>query len=110
MATKWTNEEKALLLRLRDDDGLEWEDICRRFGRSMGSVRGQYVRLKHGRPRRMQPDSPEQVEFETEGPNTATASSKSPRITTLEQLLEKCQVDLSIWYVTRYLVNKMDNG
>ena len=54
-------------------------------------------------------DSKEQV-LRDERHNTATLESKSLRITTLEQLLEACNVDLSVWKVDRYVVNKWEVG
>lgn len=104
----WTNEDEALLLRLRDVEEVTWEEICRRLKRSMGSVRGKYQRLKRSAQRI--DDHGEGVVFEAFGPNRATATAKCGRIKTLEQLLEACEVDLSVWRVERYLVNKWEVG
>lgn len=49
------------------------------------------------------------LEFKKEK-NTATITSTSARIRTLEQLLEAAQVDLSVWRVDRYIVNKWEVG
>jgi len=39
---------------------------------------------------------------------TAVASSCSPRITTLEQLLKATKVDLTVWEVERHVINKWE--
>lgn len=42
--------------------------------------------------------------------NTATLESKTARIKTLDQLLQECAVDLDVWRVDHYLVNKWEVG
>ncbi len=42
--------------------------------------------------------------------DSATITTKSARITTLEQLLEYAEVDLDIWDVDRHIVNKWEVG
>lgn len=42
--------------------------------------------------------------------NDLTLESKSPRIKTLDQLLEACEVDLKVWTVDNYIVNKWEVG
>jgi hypothetical protein len=56
------------------------------------------------------PQSPhEQVTFTVDG-DTAVAISQSPRIQTLDQLLETCKADLNLWRVKRYVVNVWEIG
>jgi hypothetical protein len=40
----------------------------------------------------------------------AVAESTSPRITTLDQLLKACAVDLRIWQIDRHVINKWEVG
>src|SRR5690606_6745198 len=40
----------------------------------------------------------------------AVAESTSPRITTLDQLLKACAVDLHIWQIDRHVINKWEVG
>lgn len=47
--------------------------------------------------------------FHQEG-NEATVDLKTDRITTLEELLEHAKIDLSIWKVERFTVNKWEMG
>lgn len=51
----------------------------------------------------------EKVEQERDG-NTLEVTSKSNRIRTLEELLEVCDVDLDVWNVDRYVINKWEVG
>lgn len=45
-----------------------------------------------------------------ESKDTSEIEYRSQRITTLEQMLEICKVDLNIWEVERYIVNKWEVG
>lgn len=42
--------------------------------------------------------------------NTCRIHSKSKRITTLEQLIEACEIDLSVWEIERHVINKWEVG
>jgi predicted phosphodiesterase len=44
------------------------------------------------------------------GPDKGTLCSKSRRITTLEELLEYAKVDLSVWEVDRFVINRWEVG
>jgi len=55
------------------------------------------------------PVSKEGVQFTVEG-NWATVHSNSKRIKTLEQLIDACKIDLNVWRVQRWLVNKWEVG
>jgi len=61
------------------------------------------------RAERPAPETETEVRFE-EQRGGATAESKSERITTLEQLLAACAVDMDLWEVDRYVINKYDQG
>ena len=60
-------------------------------------------------PEEDEPGSGNGTGFEEDG-DTATAWSTSARIVTLDQLLEACAVDLTVWTVDRYVVNKWEVG
>lgn len=49
-------------------------------------------------------------EVQTLSPYDAVAISRGPMIHTLDQLLEFCQVDLNVWAVSDYKVNKWEVG
>ena len=48
--------------------------------------------------------------FRDTGPNTAEASAKTERITSLDQLLKACKVDLNIWRVDHHILNIWEVG
>jgi len=51
--------------------------------------------------------NPEKATFD-EKKDSATAESKSSNIRTLEDLIEVCKIDLDIWEIERYIVNKWE--
>ncbi len=71
------------------------------------SVRGQVLHNRIDRPAEIQGDGPkEKTEFAEEG-NYATAELKTLKnATTLNDLLEACEVDLDIWEVEKWVANK----
>jgi len=119
--TLWTDEERELLRDLCAQP-LTWSQRGRRLGRSGNSVRNQARRLGivavaprmgvEGVGEGPTADSANDNEriLRDERHNTITVESKSPRIRTLEQLLEACEVDLDVWRVERYVVNKWEVG
>ena len=86
------------------------QEIARLTGLTLGQV-GADLRwcLAQGMPRkgRPAPRLRQGVRLEQRGAR-ATAESVSGRITTLEQLLAACQVDLARWEVERYVINKYE--
>ena len=51
--------------------------------------------------------SPEKATFD-EKKDTATAESKSSNIRTLDDLIRVCKIDLDVWEIERYIVNKWE--
>ena len=46
----WLESEEALLLSLKDKQGMNWEEVCERFpGRSLGAIKLRYYTLRKGR-------------------------------------------------------------
>jgi len=99
------------------------KELCEKYGRSYSAICDwrSYAR-DHGydvgfgpepepdeEPTQREPANGGRAHFSANG-NTATAWSKSERITTLDQLLKVCGVDLDVWKVDRYLVNKWEVG
>lgn len=57
------------------------------------------------------PTSPsDRVEFKVSGDSAVANAIALPRVLTLEELLEVCEVDLRIWEVERYRVNKWESA
>jgi hypothetical protein len=43
----WLESEEALLLSLKDKQGMNWEEVCERFpGRSLGAIKLRYYTLR----------------------------------------------------------------
>jgi len=57
----------------------------------------------------IEPVRGEQV-IQNEDSNNLELETKSPRIHTLEQLIQFCEVDLQVWAVERFVVNKWEVG
>jgi len=94
------------IARLKYAEGLTWAEIEERFP----EVRRGALRYRCAQYRRAGTKTESgQVEFD-EQRNTAVATSSSARITTLEQLLVFCRVDLDVWRVERHVVNKWEVG
>lgn len=90
-------------------EGLSWTDIFKRYSHlKKQTIRSRYRRWKAEHKGGEQDIDGDQVRFAVDG-NNATLSGRG-RITTLEGLLEAANVDLSVWRVDHYLVNKWEVG
>jgi hypothetical protein len=104
--------------------GRSWTKIGRELGEDPERVRSAYRRYEGTHSPDDEPeekwnknddttsDEPpksdhEQVNFDVYGMG-ATASSRSTRIKTLEQLIEACDIDLNTWRVDRHIINKWE--
>ena len=97
----------AEIARLHYDEGLTWSQIDERFPDvGLGALR---YRCKRHREASADSRDAGKVAFDQQR-NTATAESTSGRITTLDQLLAFCRVDLDVWRVERHVVNKWEVG
>jgi len=103
----WTIEEDQRVLNFRDDDGLSFTRIGQMLGKSRHAVRHRYNKLK-AEEEDNDPAHRHRVEFSESG-NYAEAISVG-RITTLDQLLEACAADLSIWKVHDWGAKKWEVG
>ena len=106
-------------------DGLSWDQVADKHGVSYQTV---FSSCKRARKRlskegvdgvlsssttaaaRPSGKLEEVVEIDERGNDLQIVSDKSTRITTIEQLLEHCAVDLDVWSVERYVVNKWEVG
>ena len=81
------------------------------FDATAQSVRS--VRRRLGLPKAFTPsesfDSTSQVKSDEQG-NHLVLESRDARITSLDQLLDFCKVDLSVWEVERHVLNKWEVG
>lgn len=86
-------------------EGRSWDYIAAQSGLHKEAARARYRRWRKENPA---PEDGQQYTFTSVG-NAATIVGKG-RITTLEQLLDVCQVDMDIWRVDRYEINKWEVG
>jgi len=84
------------------------DEVARRFDLKSGSL-GRAIRKVRQKARGGSSLPREQV-IRQEDLNTTTIESKTARIKSLDQLLAECAVDLTIWRVDHYLVNKWEVG
>ena len=100
----WTEEEDQILLEGKKE-GLTHKEIGEKLvGRTALSVRGRWLRIKD-----MNEGSREDT-FSGEDLNHMTLTFPPGRIITLEKLLEASNVDLDVWEVERYIINKWEVG
>jgi len=108
MAVTW-NDQLFSELSARQEGGATWGELAKEIGVSRGVLRGKVRRWRARRPQLPEKPDGEQLEIE-HTTNQITASSKSPRIKTLDQLLEACEADLDVWTVDHHILNKWEVG
>lgn len=111
---KYSDEFVQNLVRLRDDNGLTFVEIAARLEAPVSSVKDLHRRFHERATKVKQPHSkikgPDEVDPKTgigtkEGTNEKTLISRHPMISTVQQLLDYCEVDQEIWKVEHYEVN-----
>ena len=96
-------ENRALLEAWERAKGkITRDEFAESYGMKPSTLTGKLARAKQERDR----DDVASVS----DINHRTVTAPVGRITTLEQLLEICNVDLNIWEVERYIVNKWEVG
>jgi hypothetical protein len=108
--TSWTKEQEAFLAAAISQPGVTWKDAAESLNQAYQS---QYsataVRQKGIRMGLRQTPAVEHTP-EPESELWLVESQPGQRIKTLDDLLASAHVDLSIWDVERYVVNKWDNA
>lgn len=111
----------AEVYRLKHVEHLTWRQIMERTGLSHDAARDRYRRYARRLEREAEgqplskppvivaPPAQEGVTDVGSG-NAREIETASTRITTLEQLLDACRVDLDVWAVERYVINKWEVG
>ena len=114
------HKDAAEWYRLNTDEGLSYTAIAKRYnlidkngkprrGLVAGAIR-EYKKAQHSSaPQSINDPLPEPGVKDTEQDNTRTIEHTG-RIISLEQLLERAQVDLSVWAVERHVINKWEMG
>ena len=104
----WSKKETDKLLELVDEYGFAWLEISRIMKRTPDSVRMRYRNVKG---ETCQTSGENKIEEKIEDftkENERIINSKSPRITTLDQLIYCCKIDLSVWKIDRHVINKWE--
>ena len=105
---QWTQEEENLLVSLGDNmkaSGQTWDEIGALFDASNSAARLKYRREKQKRSKVREG----RVSRE-ERANTMVVDAQFAGVRTLDEMLEICEVDLDVWKVDRYLINKWPVG
>jgi predicted phosphodiesterase len=98
----------ADIRRMKDVEGLTWNQISASTGLTYNAVRNRYRRGRASAEKQHQ--SPTQQVTDNQDGNTREVESNGARITTLQQLIDYCKVDLSEWIIERHVVNKWEVG
>jgi hypothetical protein len=105
----------AELYRLNREEHKSFAELAREEGTTRSAIAGrirrygQRLKQQSELSAQNQPETSEQVTLEGSG-NTREAESKSQRITTLEQLIDHCKIDLDEWAIERHVINKWEVG
>src|SRR3990167_8064855 len=102
-------EEGRTWSRIGAQGGEEGDAAKVRFSKARSS--GRLARVLEGGPATVLKETPigDSMTW-TEGNGTADLQSRSPRIRTLETLLESAKVDLTRWYVVTHTIKSWDMG
>lgn len=106
----WTRNETNQLIDLIENRGLSYEKAGEYMGRSRGSVRSKYRRIKgtHLGEVAMESDAPSITRKERL--NEMQIVSRSTTIHTVPQLLEYCEVDMEEWRVVEQRIGAWPMG
>lgn len=96
------------LLDLWLASGLPQRQLAEKLGLNFNSMHGKIHRAQKSEDN-LTNDTKERIEME-DNTNTREYTSKGPRIKTLEQLIEECEINLDEWIVDRHVVNKWEVG
>lgn len=98
------------IAELKDVQHLTWPQIMEITGERRDAVRSRYRRYREAiKGAAVSSGSGVQITA-TGDANTREIESSSARITTLEQLIDYCEIDLSVWTIERHVINKWEVG
>jgi hypothetical protein len=96
------------LMELWLSSGLSQRELADKLKLNFNSMHGKIHRYQQSEDN-LTNDTKDRVEMEDDI-NTRKYTSKGPRIQTLEQLIEQCEIDLDEWIIDRHVVNKWEVG
>lgn len=102
--TSWTPEMVDKLIAFRRGEHLEWNEIGKRLELSPEACRCKYKSL---REEYFSPNGKMETDFQD---NYANVTFTSSRITSLEEIIEACKIDLDVWEIERHVVNTWEMG
>jgi len=115
MGKHFTGEE-IYKLKFETQPALTWNQIAERSGEPYHAIRNRcrrYMKRQGDKPTAAAPPPPtvdgERVNDQTDH-NTREVESASGRITTLQQLIDYCKIDLAEWTIERHVINKWEVG
>jgi hypothetical protein len=93
------------LLEYKESTKATYKEMAKKFGKSPEAIRSAVRRSKKKRDKDKTPPPKKKPTFKEEN-GKAVADSVGSSIITLDALLKTCKVDLSIWEVEQYIINK----
>lgn len=109
MRKNYTEAQKAEAVRLCEEGGKSQSEAERITGVNKNTIKTLLKNKRESNQTINGADIEERVE-ESGQDNERVIDSKSRRIATLEQLIEFCQIDLSVWKIDRHVINKWEVG
>lgn len=106
---KWSSADVESIRSMRAS-GKAWADIAAVFGTTAESVRMQLRHKAGGAPESQGQSTGEGTTFTDSGDTANLDLRMRKRIVTLEDALEVAKVDLSVWRVKDYTINKWEMG
>lgn len=106
MKNKYSHVQKAEVVRLRKL-GKTYREISEITGVKINTVKTLLRNDRQSNQTINGADAEEKLE-DLEKDNQRVIESKSTRITTLEQLIEACEIDLEVWKIDKHVINKWE--
>jgi len=107
--TTLTYENYLEIQEFKRDYGrsFRWDEVASRYGFNSGEgIRSAFRRIRE----QMTTEAPQGTLIEVADQGPTITSPVRGRITSLEELLAEAKVDLAVWRVTKYIINKWEVG
>ena len=108
MREKYTNAQKSEVIRLRKLN-VPLKEVYEQTGVKVSAIKNITREERESNQTVNGSEVEEKIEVFSKD-NERIIDSKSLRITTLEQLIEYCDIDLSVWNIDRHVINKWEVG
>jgi hypothetical protein len=106
---RWTDDDCREIDRQKNTSGFQWSDLDGFKGKSWEAARAAWRRWKgrdsgKGEVPLYEPPTIKEYDHRLE------ASCCDERIKTLEQLIDACEIDLSLWQIDKHIINTWEVG